>query len=85
MIEEFKKQYTEKILGDNAAGWDDELSALFDKVLEEEFKGDPMAMDDLVFSLNSPELPQEPTNGDLQKQIAEMQVMIDQLMDIITS
>lgn len=85
MIEEFKKQYTEKVLGDNPTGWDKELSELFDKVLEEEFQGDPMAMDDLVFSLNSPELPQEPTNSDLQKQIAEMQATIDQLLDIITS
>lgn len=85
MIEEFKKQYTEKVLGDNPTGWDEPLSELFDKVLEEEFNGDPFKMDELIFSLNPPELPQEPTNSDLQKQIAEMQATIDQLLDIITS
>lgn len=88
MIEEFKAQYIEKVL--HGSGFDDELNVLFEKVLLEEFNDDAEKMTLLINSINSevegtPELPQEPTNSDLQKQIAEMQATIDQLLDIITS
>lgn len=85
MLELFEKLYTEKVL--NGDGFDDELNELFDKVLVEEFDDNPDRMSafiDTIREKHDPQ-PQQPTNADLQNQIAELQNTIDQLMDIITS
>lgn len=50
MLEQFKTGYINKVLNGN--GFDDELNALFDRVLEEEFHGNALAMDDLIYELN---------------------------------
>lgn len=50
MIDEFKKQYIENL--ENGTGMTDELNELFNKVLEEEFHGNAVLMDELIFELN---------------------------------
>lgn len=71
--------------------FNEEMQELFSTILADDFNNNPLLMDEFIFSLNTPETPQqpqepqEPTNSDLQKQIAEMQATIDQLIDIITS
>lgn len=65
--------------------FNEEMQELFSTILADDFNDNPLLMDEFIFSLNIPETPQQPTNADLQNQIAELQNTIDQLMDIITS
>lgn len=76
MLEQFKTGYINKVLNGN--GFDDELNALFDRVLEEEFHGNALAMDDLIYELNGYNT-QDNIVDNLQNQVDYMSKMINRL------
>lgn len=76
MLEQFKTEYINKVLNGN--GFDDELNALFDRVLEEEFHGNALAMDDLIYELNGYNT-QDNIVDNLQNQVDYMSKMINRL------
>lgn len=76
MLEQFKTEYVNKVLNGN--GFDDELNMLFNKVLEEEFHGNALAMDDLIYELNGYST-QDSAVETLQNQVDYMSKMINRL------
>lgn len=76
MLEQFKTEYINKVLNGN--GFDDELNMLFNRVLEEEFHGNALAMDDLIYELNGYNT-QDNTVETLQNQVDYMSKMINRL------
>ncbi|MFR3687404.1 MAG: hypothetical protein ACLTW7_12780 [Enterococcus sp.] len=60
MLDDFKKQYIEKVL--NGSGFDDELNSLFETILLEKMNDDPEKMGTLIQSIvdeNTDETPSE--------------------------
>lgn len=82
MIDEFKKQYIENL--ENGTGMTDELNELFNKVLEEEFHGDAIRMDELIFELNDIVSQDDIIRG-LQQQVETMGRIINKLATNQTS
>lgn len=76
MLEQFKTEYINKVLNGN--GFDDELNMLFNRVLEEEFHGNALAMDDLIYELNGYNT-QDSAVETLQNQVDYMSKMINRL------
>lgn len=76
MLEQFKTEYINKVLNGN--GFDDELNMLFNRVLEEEFHGNALAMDDLIYELNGYNT-QDNAVETLQNQVDYMSKMINRL------
>lgn len=76
MLEQFKTEYVNKVLNGN--GFDDELNMLFNKVIEEEFHGNALAMDDLIYELNGYNT-QDNAVETLQNQVDYMSKMINRL------
>lgn len=76
MLEQFKTEYVNKVLNGN--GFDDELNMLFNRVLEEEFHGNALAMDDLIYELNGYNT-QDNAVETLQNQVDYMSKMINRL------
>lgn len=76
MIDEFKKQYIENL--ENGTGMTDELNELFNKVLEEEFHGNAVLMDELIFELNDIVSQDDIIRG-LQQQVETMGRIINKL------
>lgn len=82
MIDEFKKQYIENL--ENGTGMTDELNELFNKVLEEEFHGNAVLMDELIFGLNDIVSQDDIIRG-LQQQVETMGRIINKLATNQTS
>lgn len=82
MIDEFKKQYIENL--ENGTGMTDELNELFNKVLEEEFHGNAVLMDELIFELNNIVSQDDIIRG-LQQQVETMGRIINKLATNQTS
>lgn len=82
MIDEFKKQYIENL--ENGTGMTDELNELFNKVLEEEFHGNAVLMDELIFELNDIVSQDDIIRG-LQQQVETMGRIINKLATNQTS
>lgn len=82
MIDEFKKQYIENL--ENGTGMTDELNELFNKVLEEEFHGNAVLMDELIFELNDI-VSQDNIIRGLQQQVETMGRIINKLATNQTS
>lgn len=82
MIDEFKKQYIENLK--NGTGMTDELNELFNKVLEEEFHGNAVLMDELIFELNDVVSEDDIIRG-LQQQVETMGRIINKLATNQTS
>lgn len=59
MLDDFKKQYIEKVL--NGSGFDDELNSLFETILLEKMNDDPEKMGTLIQSIVDENSPAEPT------------------------
>lgn len=76
MLEQFKTEYVNKVLNGN--GFDDELNMLFNRVLEEEFHGNALVMDDLIYELNGYNT-QDNAVETLQNQVDYMSKMINRL------
>lgn len=76
MLEQFKTEYINKVLNGN--GFDDDLNMLFNRVLEEEFHGNALAMDDLIYELNGHNT-QDSAVETLQNQVDYMSKMINRL------
>lgn len=77
MLEQFSELYTKRCLLSNE-GFNDELEALFQDVLENEFKGLPMLMDEHLESLKEPFRP-KPTVEELQAQLLEIQNQLSEI------
>lgn len=59
MLDDFKKQYIEKVL--NGSGFDDGLNQMFETILIDEMNDDPEKMGEFIQSIVDENSPAEPT------------------------